>query len=98
MSITAKRNEKNRTANRALVGEQGAGKLREPMNFMDVVEQHLLIADGLLEPLQNIDQVGFSDHAVISLTVQARARIKEARHIVDIWSMQRGGTTDSGPV
>jgi hypothetical protein len=98
MSITAKRNEKNRTANRALVGKQKTGKPREAMNFIDAVEKDLLMADGLLEPLENIDQVGFSDHAIISLTMQARARIREARHIIDIWSMLQGGTTHIGPI
>jgi hypothetical protein len=98
MATTAKGNGKNRTANRALVGKQKTGKPREPMNFMDVVEQDLLMADGLLEPLENIDYVGFSDRAIISLTMQARARIREARHIINSWSMLQGGTMDVGPV
>ena len=81
MLITATGHAEHATTNHAW-GAQGAGTRGEPSDVVDALDAHLAFADGLLEPLEQIDLVGFSDQAVISWTVQARARIRAARQLL----------------
>jgi hypothetical protein len=64
---------------------------------VEALDAHLAFADGLLEPLEQMDLMGFSDQAVSSLAVQARARIRAARHILERGHQQQGGPTALGP-
>jgi hypothetical protein len=82
MVTTATGHAEHATMNRAVRGAQGAGMRREPIEVVDALDAHLAFADGLLEPLEQIGLMDFSDQAVISLTVQARARIRAARHLL----------------
>ena len=97
MRTTATGHAEHETMNRTWGGAQGAGTRREPTDVVDALDAHLAVADGLLEPLEQMDLMGFSDQAVISLTVQARARIRAARQLLERGYQPQGGTTALGP-